>query len=542
MKNKKMLKFIYTLCFIAFCIINWAKVTLDGRTQMTAANLTGVVIAIIILCSFEYKSFLKPVYGIWFLLCVFIVPISCKLALKTHPYQGQTVTTCINFAICGFVVIRVAEELLWEKKAPNGRKAIFIIWLLLIVWMIISVNEDIWPIWFGILTGAFYLTDIDKNDIRILFRSAVDGTIISFFILQGAAFAFRPFDSIRYLGIFMNPNMNGLFVVISYAAFLCKWYILKKDEKSMVFRFIIAMLSGAMFGFAIFTASKASIVTLVFETIPFIIFITRDNKRKVLCFLKYGCSIIFLGLLSIPIDYLAIRYLPTVHLHPIFYEAEYSERKVLPGEPRDSEKYITFEQAMDFSLGRIFYMIKNPKVLSLKTGFTLYAYAEGLQPEEQDYLYTEEEYYEGVEPIDLRVRIYKSYINRLNMLGHKNNYEWVAVHKDSYASHAHNMFIQMAFLYGIPVGLLFIVMVITYVYGIAKMIRIGENEKACIISCFIIGVIVFGMFEENWLLGQMHFTLFFLFFREIVTIPNKNIENVSDNQQGIELEELNLMV
>ena len=522
MKNKKVLKILFTFCFVALCLINWAKVTLDGRTQMTAANLTGAVVAIIILCSFEFKSFLKPVYVLWVLVCIIIVPIAYKEALKTHPYQGQTLTTCINLAICGFVVIRVITELIGKKKFPNIRKSFFIGWVLLIAWMIISVNEDIWPIWFGILIGAYYLVDYDRADIDIFFRSAVDGTIIGFFILQGAALLFRPYDSIRYLGIFNNPNMNGLFIGISYAAFLSKWYILKKDDKNIVSRVILALFSGAMFGFSFFTESKATIATMVFETIPFIILVIKDSKNKIFGFIKYGCILLIIGLISIPIDYLAIRYLPTVHLHPIFYEAEYSEEKVLPGESRDSEKYITFEEAIDASFGRLFYMIKRPKSISSKWGFTLVAYADELQADEPVFLYTEEEYSEGVKPFDMRYRIYKSYIDRLNIWGHQNNYEWTPVHKEFYSSHSHNFFIQMAFLYGIPVGILFIAMVAAYVYGIVGLIRNGEDEKACIISCFIIGVIVFGMVEENWMLGQMHITLFFLLFREIVRIHDKN--------------------
>ena len=38
----------------------------------------------------------------------------------------------------------------------------------------------------------------------------VDGTIISFFMLQIFAYGFRPYDVVRYIGAFSNSNITAL--------------------------------------------------------------------------------------------------------------------------------------------------------------------------------------------------------------------------------------------------------------------------------------------------------------------------------------------
>ena len=110
-------KVIYTLCFVILCIINWIKVTLDGRLQMTAANLTGLVIALIVLSSYRIKDFLKKIYVIWLALCIVLIPIVSFFVLKSYPYKGMVITTGLDFAVCGFLVIRILHSAFIEKKS-----------------------------------------------------------------------------------------------------------------------------------------------------------------------------------------------------------------------------------------------------------------------------------------------------------------------------------------------------------------------------------------------------------------------------------------
>ena len=53
------LRIIYTICFIALCAIDQFSGSLTGRVQFVTTNLTGVVMAVIILSAYDIKSFKK---------------------------------------------------------------------------------------------------------------------------------------------------------------------------------------------------------------------------------------------------------------------------------------------------------------------------------------------------------------------------------------------------------------------------------------------------------------------------------------------------
>ena len=47
------------------CVTDWVVGSQDGRLQFIATNLTGVSVGILILGTYKFKDFLKPVYFVW---------------------------------------------------------------------------------------------------------------------------------------------------------------------------------------------------------------------------------------------------------------------------------------------------------------------------------------------------------------------------------------------------------------------------------------------------------------------------------------------
>lgn len=488
---------------------------------MTATNMTGIVVFVIILNAFNLKEFLKPIYAVWLVICIIFVPIGIGITLNSYPYKGQVITSAINIVLYGFILVRLLSDLVKTRKFDSFRIPVFICWIVMLVLMLLSVNENIWPLWYAAVFGSFYLANIDKNAMENIYRSITDGIILGFFVIQGLALLFRPYDIVRYSGLYVNPNFNALFYLMTYSAFLCKWFLLKKESKYFPLRVVLGLFAGAMYGFCIYTGSKTAILAMLLVTFPFIFLSLKYCKRKVLSFAGYWVALGLVGIISVPIVYGAIRYMPTVHLHPLYFEGEYSEYRVQPGEPRDSEKYITFEYAIDDNMGRMVYIFS--KLFDyIDSCFVLKVYAaEADEVWEPEYIFSNEEADEGIDPISLRYEIHKYYFDRLNIVGHTNDYEGAPIHYFYTAPHAHNVFIQMAFLYGIPAGVMFIVMVLSYILGCIGLIKAGEEYRVCIISCFIIAFVVFGFFEIDWMCGQLPFTLFFLLFRDVVRKQSK---------------------
>ena len=517
-KNKKnWQRVLYTLCFFALCLIDWAKVSLSGRIQMTATNMTGIVMAFIIFSASNLKRFIKPVFALWLVMCTIAIPIGIQITLTVYPYKGQVISAALNILLYGFILTRTLIDLIKFKKFIGLRVPIFIIWLGMLALMLFSVNENIWPIWYAIVFGSFYLTEFDKDTEKCILLSIPDGFILGFFAIQGMALLFRPYDVVRYVGFYVNPNFNALFYLMSYSAFLCKWYLLKKEGKHLILRTILSLLAASMYGFCIYTGSKSAMLAMLVITVPFSLLFLKYCKNKVVSFAWNWMLLGAVGMISIPIVYVAIRYMPTIHLHPLYFEGEYSIDKVQPGEPRESGRYISFKYAMENNVERYFYII--PKFGEyIDTFLTLKVQAAELEEyKAQEYLFSEDEVLTvGIDPAEMRRRICKYYFDRLNMVGHTNDYEGAPISPlYDYAPHAHNVFIQMAFLYGVPSGILFILIVMAYVPACISLMRTGEDYRVCLISCYILAFVVFGFFEIDWMCGQLPFAMFFLLFRDV---------------------------
>lgn len=481
---------------------------------MTVTNVTGLVVAVIVFSGHRIKDFIKPIFVIWVVICLIILPISIHIVLLFIPYSGQVFTAAINVFVYGMLLIKISIDYFIEKRRTKVNKLYFILWALMMLLMGLSVNESIWPYWFLAMFGSFYLTNYNKETVKVIYCSLVDGLIFGFFAIQGTALIFRPYDIVRYSGLYINPNFNGLFYLMTYVAFLCKWLMIHKNGYHSGYRIVISLFAGAMYGFALLTGSKTTMIAMLLSTLPFILLMVRNKKMKVQSFIKHWMILFAAAVVSVPIVYFSVRYIPTIHLHPLYFEGEYNESKVQPGEPRESDKYITFEQAMEGSLGRIFYLLKKP-VNSIESGLVLRVQAAELE-NEPEYIITDADSLGKIPPLRLRYEIYRFYIERLNLFGHTNDYEGAPVYRDYYAPHAHNVFIQMAFLYGIPAGLLFLLVCFTFFMGCKRLLNKGDDEKVCVIACFITAFLVFGFFEIDWMCGQLPFTLFFILFKDVV--------------------------
>lgn len=488
---------------------------------MTATNMTGVVLAIIIFSFFTAKSFFKPIYAIWVVFCIVAIPLGIRVALDVYPYKGQVISGAINVILYGFILIHVFFDLFTTRKIVGLRIPICFLWLIMLVIMFLSVNENIWPIWFAIIFGLYYVSDITLDTDRNIYMSIPDGIILGFFFIQGMALVFRPYDLVRYVGLYVNPNFNAMFYLMSYSSFLCKWFVLKKQRKYPLLRVLLGLFAGSMYGFTIFTGSKSAILAMLLITLIFALLLLRYCKHKIISFIGIWMGVGMVSVISIPIVYCAIRYLPTVHLHPLYFEGEYSVERVQPGESSDSEKYISFRTAMETNLGRFFYKFPNLEEY-VESFFVLKVHAAEVNEfQEPEYIYSMEEVWEGIDPVEMRQQIHKYYFERLNWVGHKNDYDGAPISVYYTAPHAHNVFIQIAFLYGIPAGIMFVLMIMSFIPGCICLVKAGDDFRVCVISCFVIAFVIFGFFEIDWMCGQLPFTMLFLLFRDVVRKPQE---------------------
>ncbi|MBR6326133.1 MAG: hypothetical protein IKR61_04940 [Lachnospiraceae bacterium] len=109
--------------------------------------------------------------------------------------------------------------------------------------------------------------------------------------------------------------------------------------------------------------------------------------------------------------------------------------------------------------------------------------------------------------LGIRAQIYAYYLSRLNLLGHAERFSTVWLTSNFQLRHAHNVYLQMAYNYGIPAGLLLLAL---NLLAVGMSWRRREDPFAVFAFCIQLGFFLIGLTENPLFLGRSLLTLFFV--------------------------------
>lgn len=508
-------QFLYTLCFVAFMVIDWTRGSQVGSTWAWTVNMTGVVMAVILFSAYSPREFMKPVYLVYSAVCIAALPLSYYWwnLHQAAIYRDKLLTAVLNVWLLGIFVIKLFVDVVIYKTRKLHFTKTEILAALMLLWMLFSKNEDIWPIWYLVMFGLFYHTEYDREDIKALKTGMLNGVIATFFILQGAAFVFRPFDDYhhRYNGIYANCNINAMFYGIVWIAFLIKLYDIRQSGDKKWKEILCFIFAGAVATFSFLTVSKTAWISMLMAGFFYVIiadFYHLEYKAgKMLERLALYAAVV---LVCIPVTYGAVRYLPPVFHHPVWYEGEYSEEKVHSWDPWDSEKYVSWEEFSEGFSERIM-----PYVKAIfgkywpEAGTMIVKASEGITIGDTTYKWTEKSTMDFASALG-RISYWEYYLKNGNMTGHMSSEGHDIAGPYIYVWHAQNMFVQFWYYYGIPSAILFLIVLCMLIFSSFKG-AIKEKEGSFALSCllYIIFFGAFGLFEATWYPGQMILLLAF---------------------------------
>lgn len=525
-KRKKVntYRILYAFCFFALMLIDWSRGSQLGTTWAMTTNFTGVVVALILFSWSEKKRYLKLPYLIWTVLGGLSIPLTLVWWQnhQTIIYRDKLWSAVLNIWL--LVYFLIYEMLYWKKdfgKILISQKKNLILYVMLF-WMFLSLNEDIWPIWF--LLMAILIVGMPKNAERIsvLKKGAVDGIIVSFFLLQGLAFVFRPYDMFdkRYVGIYSNANMNALFYCVVIMAIVVRLSELQ-DRNAPKWQVIcLRILLVGVFCFLLMTVSRTGFLTVmvIFITQGVWVYLYLQKKTAKQLILRIICFLLMI-IVMLPVTYSAARYLPPVFHHPIWFDGEYDEAKVHSWDPINSPKYVTFEELLNQlhvrsgvwgkfipsglypmkSHAMEFFVDEPDEVTNYKEwGVTLFG---------KYYHYGDEELSKH-ESLYARLSIWEHYIKHGTLFGHSNSWG----HRTGMWGvtwHGQNAFVQIWFYYGIPAAILYLLLIIVNIKD-----AFGDGKQGILTAYSMIVATVFGLFEATWYPSQM--VLFLLVFAPLL--------------------------
>lgn len=526
---------LVAICISAVCV-GTQQIMTDAWNAWShdfSRDLSGVLIAVILFTNYKWSDFIryKVPYLIWsvvsILSSIFIIPI----AFERRPdfLKADTVIIALGVFLMGYCVIHTFITFFIEKYRPKFYLPLFIIWIVMMVLMIFSRSDYLWPECYFVLFMCYYLTPQTPEQRKNVTMGLVDGMILGFILIQAHALLCRPYDRLRYHGNFCNPNHNCIFLCMCLAAILAKILAVTMENRKKWIRIFYYLLAGNCCAFIFMTMCRSGYIATVVAMLLYLAAYCRIREKKV--FFRMGALMFSLFVAMVPLTYLAVRYIPTIHPHVVFYfEEGYSEEWVHSWDPWDSEKYITFEEMIRGVLGRTEHLIRSlPNPQSRETdreeSNILLVASEG------DYIPSAgaSDYGEEVDPNKIpalaeesnaflvRYTIYKWYFTHLSLRGMPYDEQGFQLTKGHWIQDTHNIYLDYGINFGYPVMILFIIFAW---WGIGRLFRQGRKKRDVEkLTCLLIAVIplVFGMFEFAWGAGTIYTVAFYMAFKEMFT-------------------------
>lgn len=529
-------KWTVTVCVLIICLIDQIRGSAYGNLYIVANNFTGFAIAGIILIHYPIRAFLLPAHYIWAAVCllgsiIFLNPLS-----PSFYTAAQWVTAAVNVWIYGHIAIQTFYHYYLRRKIPSVKWPLFAVWVVMMLGMIFSRNDSLWPLWFLVMFGCFYLTEYTRDEKECIFDGLMNGIILSFFLLQGFCVLYRFYGSVRYIGIFTNSNINALFFLITEAAVLGKWYRFHITGEKFYFEIMACIMNSLLICLCLMTICRVAFIVMLFNTAltVFLMFFT-DCRYKLLHTALRISAVSLSVLLTFPAAFWCVRYVPVYFSSPMLL---YNDVNWLPEEitpetftPNDV-RLASYENLIESILDR-FEIIKEDQLFQFlkseaeKPAFpnaVLIAKASaednpgsadrepivrGSGASPQDPVFPDSNY---ITQNNVRLEIYKEYLRRTDFSGHRNAEVELWFTDSTIFPHAHNNIIQILYCFGWIPGILFgLLCFFSLIYYMFRCLT-PKNVNCRLIICALLisSFLGFGMLDISCQFGQMSFTFFFL--------------------------------
>lgn len=401
------------------------------------------------------------------------------------PWNLQVIRHTVLIGILlGLIVLRTIMGLVKRKLL---RPRFWYAGLLLIFFAAIIVfrNGRWWTVVMAVAFTLFYLTYGMWEHREKLLVNIVRGIVIQFVWATGYCLLYRPYvtyRNARYTHIFHTVTITAAYLtMVECAAIvlllgkLAKQRKLKDCWKELTF-------FGIVSSYMLFTMSRTAFFAVGVTALFALILMSAGKRQKKLnCLVKNLGMMILAVVVCLPVTFSLQRNVPILVSEPYLYEIEYSlycPDDVMRGRNLDSKNFMRVGRFIDVFADKIFGIPEGTfdiygeiaeyerthsnKVASGILEMTdteimipgivdnnqLVASADYVPDASFEEIPQDEDYTNG------RLDIFRSYIEQLNMTGHEG---MGAVLKDGeIATHAHNIYLQVAYDHGIPVGILFV--------------------------------------------------------------------------------------
>lgn len=396
-------------------------------------------------------------------------------------------------------------------------------WILCIVF----ANGRTWPAVLCVaftLWGLFYITSTHRKE---LLEDICNGILWAFAGSVIFCLYRRPYQYYmltRYAGIFFTVTVTATYYLIPMAAALVKVLLAGKEgnRKKVISAW---MIYGVIAAYMAFTASRTGIIAMAVMTL-FAFVLPWKEEKKVLCKKLKGVVVMIASMLmAFMMTFSATRMVPAMAGNPFYFDWEKPNAYINAKTPWEggeslSETYIDIQKSLQMLFGRLLTneaegARESSRAKEVLPGTLLVA------KEVTGAMITNEtvqKYSNG------RLDIFKAYAMQLTMTGHDTMS--ATAENGEAIIHAHNSFLQVAFDFGIPVGILFLLLVAwAFIKALWRAWHVKDKNVYEILPVLVIvGFEAASLFEWIYHLGNPLGFNFMLLLIPLMVKRNKRCE------------------
>ena len=547
------------VCFVLLMFVTNVSANCSQYIWLITNNLVGVAVTFMMLSIYPIRDFLKPFYIIWTFLGIGAT-IGGFYFWYTHQvgnllYEWTTVP--LNIWFLGAVVFKFIEEVFIRKSfkvALSKWEFVFVPCMLL---MLISSSNTVWPLYYLIIFFLLWHTPFSKRQKNSALIGMIDGILLGVIILQAWAFFFSPYLEVRYTGIYGNCNRTACLYLVILAALIGKRHIYRitheseslncKEKKDNTIR-IIDWIMALVFAFIYYTGSRTGMLgAVLIMLINYYFSEHRFFRHGIRKLIVKNLAYLAMTVVIIPFLYFPIRYIPEVTQF-----AKIAAKNLLLGREESYQPVggVGFSEAVTNPVIRLFERNRSvaddgedvPDVDKIsdvgdseeKTDiieiehdssgkYYNLVYEFKYYPERGTYTTKVPRIiYPGILSVDYRVSIAAALIDQMNLTGHLDDEVIMRIRSDVpnayevYSNNEQNYIIHYLYVYGVPIGILVIILMISEMVYLIRRSLSGRSDGT--IWLLLISVyFIYGLTEIVWVPGQIEQLLLFfapLFFEK----------------------------
>ncbi|MDE7428571.1 MAG: hypothetical protein K2N00_04755, partial [Lachnospiraceae bacterium] len=322
----------------------------------------------------------------------------------------------------------------------------------------------------------------------------INGILLNFIVMTGYCLLHRPYMYFRYYRYpfhFHTVTISAVYLALVVCAALIKFLDAYGRHPSLAGTYKELAVLGLSAMYLLFTLSRTgylAIFVTALIVIPTAFFSGKELSFKIKWrrFCKGIALMAMAAIVSFPIVFTAQRTIPAVAADIRAHEIEEFPEELVHGRNMDSYYYITIERFIqtfqmkvlgvpeDRCLNAFLFFSKREGESEYRSPYLeqgkklLLASAEDMGTEAAE---EEESFTNG------RLYIFSRYYERLNKVGHDDM--GVMEPDGNYLAHAHNIYLQVAYDHGIPVGCVFLLLGVGTMVQAVIYYRRHRQDREC---------------------------------------------------------------